>query len=120
MTASTTAVPLLDEFVAYIEGRHDSILAPDATAEFHFPGQDFGVRGARALDDLLMQARPAGSTVENVTALPTPEGFVAEIRYRTHHDGAVYETASIVRLHDGRVDRLVHYCTGGYPAGTTA
>jgi hypothetical protein len=115
MTTSTTAVPLLSEFVAYLEGRRDSIFASDATADFHFPGQDFGVRGAAALDDLLDQARPAGSTVENVTALPTPEGFIAEIRYRTHHDDTVYETVSIVRLHDGRADRLVHYCTGGTP-----
>jgi ketosteroid isomerase-like protein len=119
MTALTTAIPLLDEFVAYLEGRRGHIFAADTTADFHFPGQDFGVRGATALDGLLQQARPAGSTVENVTALPTPEGFVAEIRYRTHHDGSVYETASIVRVHDGQVDRLVHYCTGGSPASTT-
>jgi ketosteroid isomerase-like protein len=119
MTASTTSVPLLSEFIAYIEGRRDDIFAADATAEFHFPGQDFGVRGAKALDDLLDHARPAGSTVENVAALPTPEGFVAEVRYRTHHDGNVYESASIVQVHDGRVDRLVHYCTGASPTGTT-
>ena len=120
MTAPTTTVPLLAEFVAYLEGRHDSIYATDATAAFHFPGQDFGVRGAKALDDLLEQARPAGSTAEHVAALPTPEGFVAEIRYRTHHDGAVYETASIVRVHDGKAHRLIHYCTGSSPASTTA
>jgi hypothetical protein len=113
MTAPTTAVPLLSDFVAYIEGRSNRIFAADATADFHFPGQDFGVRGAKALDELLDQARPAGSTAESVTALPTPEGFVAEIRYRTHHDGNVYETASIVRVRDGKVDRLIHYCTGG-------
>jgi ketosteroid isomerase-like protein len=118
MTTSITAVPLLSEFVAYLEGRRDNVFAADATADFHFPGQDFGVRGAKALDDLLAQARPAGSTAEQVTALPTPEGFVAEIRYRTHHDGTVYETVSIVRVRDGRADRLVHYCTGGSPAGT--
>jgi hypothetical protein len=117
MTTSTTAVPLLAEFVAYLEGRRDSILADDATADFHFPGQDFGVRGAKALDDMLQQVRPAGSSVEHVAALPTSEGFVAEIRYRTHHDGTVYETASIVRVHDGQVRRLVHYCTGGSSAG---
>lgn len=113
MTAQTTAVPLLDEFVAYIEGRRDHIFAADATAEFHFPGQDIGVRGAKALDDLLDHARPAGSTAESVTALPTSDGFVAEIRYRTHHDDAVYETASIVRVRNHKVERLVHYCTGG-------
>jgi ketosteroid isomerase-like protein len=120
MTALTTAVPLLSEFIAYIEGRRDGIFAAGATGVFHFPGHDFEVRGAKALDDLLEHARPAGSTVENLTALPTPEGFVAEVRYRTHHDGNVYETASIVRVHDGKVDRLVHYCTGASPAGTSA
>jgi hypothetical protein len=118
MTAPTTAIPLLDEFVAYLEGRRGHIFAADATADFHFPGQDFGVRGATALDDLLEQARPAGSTAENVTALPTPEGFVAEIRYRTHHDRTVYETVSIVRVRDGKADRLVHYCTGASTAVT--
>jgi len=106
--------PLLNEFVGYIEGRVDAgILAPDATGEFHFPGQDFGVRGAKTLDDLLMQARPSGATVLAVAAQPTPEGFVVEIRYRTHHDARTYETASIVSVHSGKISRLVHYCTGG-------
>jgi hypothetical protein len=118
MTAPTTAIPLLSEFVAYIEGRHGGIFAADATADFHFPGQDFGVRGATVLDDLLEQARPAGSTAESVTALPTSEGFVAEIRYRTHHDANVYETVSIVRVRGGKADRLIHYCTGGSPGST--
>jgi hypothetical protein len=103
----TTAIPLLDEFVGYIEGRVDAgLLTPDATGEFHFPGQDLATNAVHALDDLLNRARPCGATVHAVSALSTSDGFVAEIRYRTHHDGSTYQTASIVSVRDGRIDRL--------------
>jgi hypothetical protein len=113
MPSQITAIPLLDEFVRYIEGRADAgVLTPEATGEFHFPGQDFAIHGAKALDDLLTHARPAGATVHAVAALPTPDGFVAEIRYQTHHDHSTYQTTSLVSVRDGRIHRLVHYCTG--------
>jgi ketosteroid isomerase-like protein len=113
MSSQLTAIPLVDELVRHIEGRAGAgVFSPDATGEFHFPGQDFAMHGAKALDDLLNQARPAGATVHAVAALPTPDGFVVEIRYQTHHDHSTYQTASIVSVRDGRIHRLVHYCTG--------
>jgi ketosteroid isomerase-like protein len=119
---TTTTIPLLDEFLRYVAADVDQeLFAPDAAAEFVFPGVRFRVHGPAAIAEARTSSAPNGATVLETSAEPTPSGFVAQVAYRTNEpDGPTrYRTVSVVHVTDGRITELVHYCTGARPADET-
>ena len=115
-------VTLLAEFVRFLETGDvaPGAFAADVFFDLNVPSWRYQIQGHEAAAGLFHSEEPARVHVGAV--ISTATGFVAETDYETIEDGAriYYRAVSLVTVHDGQINNLVHYCTGPWDEATRA
>jgi ketosteroid isomerase-like protein len=114
---------LLDGYLAFLTDASivDGVFTDDVLLDMNVPAWRFQVQG---VDALRATRQSAGGRwdVHAGPVTPTSAGFVVETSYDSVDDGVPHYTRSVdvVTVRDGRISKLVHYCTGPWDPETLA
>jgi ketosteroid isomerase-like protein len=114
---------LLDGYLAFLTDAFitDGVFTDDVVLDMNVPAWRFQVQG---VDALRATRQSAGGRwdVHTGPVTPTGDGFVVETSYDSVEGGVPMYTRSvdIVTVRDGKISKLVHYCTGPWDPATRA
>jgi len=114
---------LLDGYLAFLTDASivDGVFTDDVVLDMNVPAWRFQVQG---VDALRASRQSAGGRwdVQAGPVTPTSDGFVVETSYDSIDDGVPHYTRSInvVTVREGRISKIVHYCTGPWDPATRA
>jgi len=113
--------PLLDRYLAFLTdgSTPDGVFAADVILDMNVPAWRFQVQGVAALRESRLVAGGVWDVHQGPVTL-TADGFVVETSYDSVEAGVPMYTRSVnlVTVHDGRIARVVHYCTGPWDPAT--
>jgi len=114
---------LLDGYLAFLTDASivERVFTDDVILDMNVPAWRFQVQGVDALRDT-RQSAGGRWDVHAGPVTPTSAGFVVETSYDSIDDGVPHYTRSVdvVTVRDGRISKLVHYCTGPWDPATRA
>jgi ketosteroid isomerase-like protein len=114
---------LLDGYLAFFTDATitDGVFTEDVILDMNVPAWRFQVQGVAALR-ATRQSAGGRWDVHAGPVTPTSDGFVVETSYDSIADGVQFYTRSVdvVTIRDGRISKLVHYCTGPWDPATRA
>jgi ketosteroid isomerase-like protein len=99
----------------------DGLFTDDVILDMNVPAWRFQPQG---VDALRATRQSAGGRwdVHAGTVTTTSDGFVMETSYDSIEDGVPIYTRSvnIITIRDGKISKVVHYCTGPWDPATRA